>query len=123
MGQVESVILEKTVVEPMQNRRMTIELCENVHLHYRNLRLEFSQEEFRQFVAAIKTIDSDTVRYFQFSPEKFQCLFVTHMLPTTTEWNDRLRIEKQVEGHYHIHYRNLRIEVKSLEELGYEPKS
>jgi hypothetical protein len=27
-------------------------------------------------------------------------------------------VEEQVEGHHHVHYRNLRIEVDELEELG-----
>ena len=29
-------------------RRLVIELCENIHIHYRNLRLEFSKKEFFQ---------------------------------------------------------------------------
>lgn len=33
--------------------RLTIELCENIHLHYRNLRIEFSKGEFLEFADAI----------------------------------------------------------------------
>jgi hypothetical protein len=31
-------------------------------------------------------------------------------LPDKTEFNDRYQIEEQVNGQYHIHYRNLRLE-------------
>lgn len=34
--------------------RLVVELCENIHVHYRNIRLEFSDEEFYQFVDVIK---------------------------------------------------------------------
>ncbi len=33
--------------------RLVVELCENIHIHYRNLRIEFSDEEFFQFADII----------------------------------------------------------------------
>jgi len=33
--------------------RLIIELCENIHLHYRNLRIELSKSEFLEFADAI----------------------------------------------------------------------
>lgn len=36
------------------SNRLVLEQCENIHLHYRNLRLEFTAEEFVQLYQAVK---------------------------------------------------------------------
>jgi len=45
-------ILGKAKVKPSPkyySERLVVELCENVHIHYRNIRWELSYEEFFQF--------------------------------------------------------------------------
>lgn len=119
MGNTVSVLHEQKVPKSMLNNRLTVELCENVHLHYRNLRLEFSKEEFLFLLEHFKSLDEEEIKNFEYGDDKFQSLVQTFDLPETTEFDDRLQIEEQAEGHFHVHYRNLRIETPDLRELGY----
>jgi len=114
MGQIKKIIYKSKVPVPLLNTRFTVELCENVHLHYRDLRLEFPKEEFLQILRHLKKIDEKTVEDFAYANDAFKCLVNDNNLPPSTEFNDRLQIEEQVQGHYHLHYRNLRLEMKNL---------
>lgn len=119
MGQIKKIIKKKTVPKPKFNARFCVELCENVHIHYRNLRLEFDKDEFLLILEALKSINEEKVDSFKYSPSAFKQI-VNKVLPQETEFDKRLQIEEQVEGHHHVHYRNLRIEVDDLDELGYD---
>jgi len=110
MGQVKRVLFQSKCKKPMLNNRMTIELCENVHIHYRNLRLEFPKEEFLTILKAFKSIDEKQIEEFDYNENSFKEIFSTHDLPEKTEFDDRIVLEEQVGGHLHLHYRNLRIE-------------
>lgn len=113
MGRVAKIIAQGEVGKPLFNTRACIDLCENVHLHYRNLRLEFSKEEFLLLLSMLKGLDSQEIANFQYSPTSFKEA-ANIQLPTKTEFDTRLVVEQQVEGHYHIHYRNLRIELGEM---------
>lgn len=116
MGEIKEVVVEKTVPTPMFNDSLRVELCENVHIHYRNIRLEFGPEEFLLFREAMVRCDPDRVREFPYG--KDHVLLVTAGLPEKCEFNDRMRVEEQTNGCWHIHYRNLRGEFRTLEEAG-----
>lgn len=118
MGNIKEILYKEEVPKSLLNKRFTIELCENVHMHYRNLRLEFSKEEFLFLLKHLKSLDEDEIENFLYGRD-FKFLVKTFDLPDKTEFDDRLQIEEQVEGHYHVHYRNLRVETKDLRELGY----
>ena len=97
----------------MLNERFTVELCENVHVHYRNLRLEFPKEEFLKILRVMKSLDEEEIENFEYGddrPINIKSLFEGYILPKETEFNNRLILEEQVGGHYHLHYRNLRVE-------------
>jgi hypothetical protein len=53
MGRIATILKEKELPAPKLNNRFTCELCENIHIHYRNLRLEFTKEEFFAYFAII----------------------------------------------------------------------
>ena len=110
MGQVKRVLFESKCDKPMLNNRFTVELCENVHMHYRNLRLEFPKEEFLMLLQAFQSLDAKDIENFNYDDDNFKELFSIHNLPDDTEFDDRFIIEEQVQGHFHIHYRNLRVE-------------
>jgi hypothetical protein len=110
MGQVKKVLFETTCGTPMLNERLTVELCENVHLHYRNLRLEFPKEEFLKILQVMKGLDEKEIEDYEYGDNRLKTLFEGYILPKETEFNDRLILEEQVGGHYHLHYRNLRVE-------------
>jgi hypothetical protein len=42
--------------------RLVVEECENMHIHYRNLRLEFSDSEFIQFAGCIRKAFAEFVK-------------------------------------------------------------
>jgi len=101
----------------MLNKRLTVELCENVHLHYRNLRLEFPKEEFLEIVKVIKGLDEEEIENFEYGKKNFKSLFKGSVLPAEAEFDNRLVLEEQAGGKpgttgYHLHYRNLRIEYR-----------
>lgn len=109
MGQIKKIIHSSEISHVPHNNRMCIELCENVHLHYRNLRLEFSKEEFMTFLETVKSVDPYSVLAFNYSNSSFQTI-ADSTLPDSTQFNTRLQIELQTDNSLHIHYRNLRIE-------------
>jgi hypothetical protein len=120
MGLIKRVLRNKEVPTPKLNNRLTVELCENVHLHYRNIRLEFKKDEFLTILRLLKRLDEKRIEDYQYGKEKFDYILVENKaLPDEAEFDKRLQIEEQAEGHYHVHYRNLRIEVDDLGELGY----
>ena len=112
MGHIKRIISADTVVAPLQNRRITVELCENVHLHYRNLRLEFPKDEFLLILKKLRALDDDEIKNFSYG-KGLSFLINDHDLPEKTEFNDRLQIEEQENGLFHIHYKNMRIEFRS----------
>lgn len=112
MGKIKSVIFSSgSMSTPPFNNRLTVELCENVHLHYRNLRLEFDAAEFIQLVRHLKLIDEAKVASFAYGPNAFEAIVTDNSLPNGTWFNKRLQVETQEAGGIHIHYRNLRIEI------------
>jgi len=120
VGTIKKILLNKEVPKPSLNKRVTVELCENVHLHYRNIRLEFKKEEFLILLKLLKTLDEKRIEEFEYGTDKFDYIIVeNNILPEETEFDKRLQIEEQAEGHFHVHYRNLRVEVDKLDELGY----
>ena len=81
MGNIKEVLYSREVPKSMLNNRLTVELCENVHLHYRNLRLEFSKEEFLFLLKHLKSVDEKTIEEFEYGDDKFQSLVQTFQLP------------------------------------------
>jgi len=111
MGDIKKVLFKSDVQEPLQNDRITVELCENVHLHYRNLRLEFPKEEFLLILKKLKSLDEKEINDFDYGGG-LRFLISDHDLPKRSEFNDRLQIEEQTNGLFHIHYKNMRVEFR-----------
>jgi len=93
-----------------------MDLCENIHLHLRDLRLDFSAVEYAQLRALIdnsgmaieRQIEKDSWREgdsnycVQFHP-KFKVSGNSDFYP------DRLTIEEQRDSTIHVHFRDLRL--------------
>lgn len=110
MGDIKRILLTADVATPPLNRRLVIELCENVHIHYRNLRIEMPKQEFLMIMAAVKAIDENAVREFKYGPSAFKAI-PEMILSEQTPFDRRLQVEEQRDGTIHIHYRNMRLEV------------
>jgi len=111
MGDIKKVLFKCSVPAPLQSDRITVELCENVHLHYRNLRLEFPKKEFLLILRKLKQLDERDIKNFEYG-KGLKFLISDHDLPIKTEFNNRLQVEEQENGLFHIHYKNMRIEFR-----------
>jgi hypothetical protein len=120
VGRIKHLILKREISKSILNNRFTCELCENVHIHYRNIRLEFSKQEILLILTMLKSIDEKEIERWQTGNYVYKELINENILPDDTEFDNRLQIELQEEGHYHIHYRNLRIELNNLYEFGFQ---
>lgn len=119
MGRIAVVLKNEKVPAPKLNNRLTCELCENIHIHYRNMRIEFTKDEFVHILRLLNGIDINEVENFHYSDWAYKELIKDFGLPDETYYDHRLQIEQQMEGHFHIHYRNLRLEFNKLTELGF----
>lgn len=97
------------------NNSLCVDLCENVHLHVRNVRLEFQKEEFLILLRHLKSLSEEYIEKFNYGPDMIRRFCVE--LPETTEFDTRMQVEKLVNGQYHFHYRNLRLEAEKLEDI------
>ena len=92
------------------------DLCENVHLHYRNNRFDFSEMEFAHFRAAInncgKALEKSSIEnnYREGDPNfLIQQMFNTPLKPDSDYYTNRVVIELQRDHTVHFHYRDLRL--------------
>ncbi len=117
MGKIKKV-LAKNILEPrtLTATLLWVDLCENVHIHYRNFRFDMSCEEFSEFMCAIKNLYK-AVEY-QMEQDKFeegdpnylrQIKYVNPLDNHSDYFPNRLVLEVQRDDTYHLHYRDLRI--------------
>jgi hypothetical protein len=97
--------------------RLAVDLCENIHLHYRDIRLDFSLREWKTFVDFIanvsEVIQKEHSDYNGTDPNYFFQSGVK--IPAQSDfYPGRFRVELQgppFEGIIHIHYNDLRLEI------------
>ena len=123
MGDIRKVLylkrLPKRTITPT---KFWVDLCENVHLHLRNIRFDFSVREFKQVAEfIIKVIPKltglvDRIHYKEGNHD-FLAMFSTRLVISQDSdyYADRLSIELQKDGTIHIHYRDLRVHLSSVE--------
>ena len=92
------------------------DLCENIHLHFRNIRLDFSVKEWAVFCAAINNIQKGIE--FSIEDKKYRegdpnfLLQVQYNVPLESDsdyYPNRSLIEVQRDNTVHFHYRDLRL--------------
>jgi len=117
MGQIKK-LLAASQVDPRGITAESIwtDLCEDVHLHYRNLRLDFSEMEFAAFRAAINHLGmvlekcSIENHYREGDPNfLIQQIFNSPLKSDSDYYPNRVTIEAQKDNTVHFHYRDLRI--------------
>ena len=112
---------------------MLVDLAENVHVHYREVRQEFSVPEFYEFVGTLGESAEDLYRYLAANPEyKERAVWKTirkatgaptllDASPSPTEsayWPERLLvelIEPHEMGDVHLHWRDYRLQLTRTE--------
>jgi|GEM_PF-4403317 len=107
-----------------------VDIGENIHLHLRDLRIEFTRGEFLEFLSHTAELKQLFEEWSSANPgwkeaqdpEAFNNKFVvwlggykpgSHKLKKAEAfyWPRRLSLERNRNGTYHFHYRNLRVEL------------
>jgi len=95
------------------NDYMALELTENVHLHYRGLRLEFTPEEFlfiKDILCSLTDEEIETIKNRKYGfDESVIHMRITKDLPKNDWWKNKFQIERCRNGSVHLHINNLRV--------------
>lgn len=123
MGHIKKVLAMKELPRrKITPNMMWTDLCENVHLHYRNVRFDFSEVEFARFRAAMNHLGmaveycSNDYGYSEGDPNFLvQQKFEEPLNADSDYYTNRAVIEAQRDGTYHFHYRDLRLHFDEAE--------
>lgn len=134
MGRNRKVLAERELPERTPaTGRMLVDLCENVHIHHRDLRTEFSVAEFRQYVDHLNACRADVDRYLADNPDYREGAYPNPLLIATGNarlldaspkphvcryWPRRARvelIEPHSMGSVHVHWRDFRLHMTIAE--------
>lgn len=117
------------------NSMILVDLCENIHIHYREVRFEFTMPEFREYTDWIAHTREEVEKYLADNPEWEEDAYGDtvwkvgggpHLLTESPEPNksayypNRLlvQLETPKDHEIHVHYRNMRLDL-SRQELRY----
>lgn len=76
MGAVRKVLAEKHLPDLLpHNSRLFVDLCENVHIHYREFRTVFSVEEFFEYASIVAASAQDLRNYLENNPDYKEGVF------------------------------------------------
>jgi hypothetical protein len=141
MGAIKKVLINKDLPDrELHNSRLFVDLSENIHIHFREIRLMFGVEEFFEFFKIIKEGARDIKKYLRRNPdykeqEVFDGILVgggakRQIIPlqkspephVSKYYPNRLQIELQEEkviDAIHIHYRDYRfvMNIQTFREL------
>lgn len=126
MGIIETLYHRSYQLPARSNARaLCLDAAENIHLHYRDLRVEFSLNEFIEFMEHMNSMYSElkdwraqNPDWTESDPETFEDRFgfefggpKNKIKAHSGYWDDRISIEKKISGDYHIKWRNYRFEM------------
>lgn len=119
MGYVVAMLSERHI-DPKPSawgHRLTIEDCEDIHLHYRNRRLEFSDEEYLAFADSV-TEAAKVLRAKRAGTSEAGMVLSSRKLdPVCKFYPNKFTIEANADGSFHFHVRDLRIDSYSQKEF------
>ncbi len=129
MGNTIKLLAEKKLkaISDIYSDMHTIERCENFHIHWRNLRMLFSKEEFEVFCKSTISAYNAWIQMGKPNPEPNKSLpeylYSGKINPIHGERPNDFAIEVQGDLPYmpknfiHIHYKSLRLDVSHKEFL------
>ncbi len=131
MGKIKKILLHDELPDrELHNSRMFVDLSENIHVHFRELRLMFGREEFFEFFSILEEGARDVEKYMRKNPDYeeqkvFDGILVgggsdRQLMPlmkspephVSKYFPNRVQIELQEEeviDSIHIHYRDYRL--------------
>lgn len=130
MGKVKKILYSKQLnanVPTFYNDKMSCEVCEDFHIHYKNMRLNFGQNEWDFFCKTIIAAHNEwLIKKDELKQKIVNKDFKTKYLPSAQnitnncENLDNIKYDIE-ESEYdmfdtiHIHYRNFRLELDHKE--------
>ncbi len=119
MGVIYKMLARNEGLNKPKHRNLFVDMEENIHIHYRDLRIELSRKEFEDFASTFKTQSAELLEIIK--ERKYE----DGVLPNTntksvTIWTDsrlpnpvkyhpqRLSLEECSDG-YHLHLRNYKL--------------
>ena len=118
MGDCELSFVRTVKKDRLLCNRLCLDLAENIHLHYRDIRLEFSISEWKKFVEFMKEADLFVSLHslYKEGDKHFHSQYeMPGGLKLKSDYNpDKIFLERQRNGVYHLHYFDLRLEFDEL---------
>ena len=126
MGEIKTLYHRSFKLPKRSNSRaLTVDAAENIHLHYRDLRIEYSLDEFNEFMNhmidmydELKQWRIDNPTWTESNPDNFKDEDGVEFTKNKNKlnehsvyWDDRISIEQKSTGSYHIKWRNYRFEM------------
>jgi hypothetical protein len=132
MGRTVKLLAERELPERVPySGHLLVDLCENVHIHSRELRQEFSVPEFIEYVRVVREAEMAIQDYLDVHPDYREGLhhravwktgpLLVRASPEPHEsayWPNRLRVELEKPhsmGEVHLHYRDYRLHLTMRE--------
>lgn len=124
MGEIKKLLAITTDLptRDITARAVWKDLCENVHLHYRNFRFDLSSIEWSRFRSAINSLGMTIEKLmvennYQEGDSNFliQAMFNEQLPNNSDYYPNRATIELQRDNTVHMHYRDLRIHLSLAE--------
>jgi hypothetical protein len=131
MGKIKKILVRDELPDrELHNSRMFVDLSENIHVHFRELRLMFGKEEFFEFFSILQEGARDVEKYMRKNPDyeeqkvfdgilvgggpdrQVKPLMKSPEPHVSKYFPNRLQIELQEEeviDSIHIHYRDYRL--------------
>ena len=70
MGRIKQLFFrENTLDQRLMSQGLWVDICENIHLHFRDLRIEFAEAEFLQFLSHIEKIKELFITWRKENPD------------------------------------------------------
>jgi hypothetical protein len=131
MGLVRELLAEINLPDrEVHNSRMFVDLCENIHIHYREIRIVFSLDEYFEFVDILQKSTADVRNFLAQNPDYKEGVYPTTVMVAggpgrqrkllenspaankSTYFPNHFAIELQDESvidEIHVHWRDYRI--------------
>jgi len=119
MGVIYKMLTRNEGLKKPKHRNLFVDMEENIHIHYRDLRIELSRKEFEDFAATFKTQSAELLKIINErnyldgvlpnTNQKSVTIWTDSRLPNPVKYHpQRVSIEECSDG-YHLHMRNYKL--------------
>jgi len=119
MGVIYKMLARNESLKKPKHRNLFVDMEENIHIHYRDLRIELSRKEFEDFTRTFKTQSAELLEIINErdyrdgvlpnTNQKSVTIWTDSRLPNPVKYHpQRISIEECSDG-YHLHLRNYKL--------------